>query len=59
MARDPIYENSAYHLGRLFYVLVRAQELALDGVKASIKDRYFGLGILHTGTCIRFLATGF
>jgi CRISPR-associated protein Csd1 len=42
VARDPTYENPAYHLGRLFYVLVRAQELALDGVKASIKDRYFG-----------------
>jgi len=34
-------ENS-YHLGRLFACLERAQEDALPGLNATIKDRYFG-----------------
>ena len=34
--------ESAYHLGRLFACLERAQEDALPGLNATIKDRYFG-----------------
>ncbi|MFC1758906.1 type I-C CRISPR-associated protein Cas8c/Csd1 [Planctomycetota bacterium] len=34
--------ESAYHLGRLFASLERAQEDALPGLNATIKDRYFG-----------------
>ena len=33
--------ESAYHLGRLFACLERAQEDALPGLNATIKDRYF------------------
>lgn len=32
----------AYHMGRLFASLERAQEDALPGLNATIKDRYFG-----------------
>ena len=32
----------SYHLGRLFASLERAQEDALPGLNATIKDRYFG-----------------
>ncbi len=34
--------ESSYHLGRLFASLERAQEDALPGLNATIKDRYFG-----------------
>ena len=34
--------ESSYHLGRLFACLERAQEVALPGLNATIKDRYFG-----------------
>lgn len=34
--------EDSYHLGRLFACLERAQEDALPGLNATIKDRYFG-----------------
>ena len=34
--------EGSYHLGRLFACLERAQEDALPGLNATIKDRYFG-----------------
>lgn len=34
--------EGAYHLGRLFACLERAQEDAMPGLNATIKDRYFG-----------------
>ena len=39
---DPERSESSYHLGRLFACLERAQEDALPGLNATIKDRYFG-----------------
>lgn len=38
---DPDNTNPAYRLGRLFAVLERAQNAALPGLNATIKDRYF------------------
>src|SRR5208337_5542766 len=34
--------NPAYRLGRLFAVLEKSQEAALDGVNATIRDRFYG-----------------
>ena len=39
---DTEREEPAYQLGRLFASLERAQEDALPGLNATIKDRYFG-----------------
>ena len=39
---DTQRSESSYHLGRLFACLERAQEDALPGLNATIKDRYFG-----------------
>lgn len=39
---DTQRSESSYHLGRLFACLERAQEDALPGINATIKDRYFG-----------------
>ena len=38
---DPVRPEPAYHLGRLFAALEKAQEEALPGINATIKDRYF------------------
>lgn len=38
---DPDRPEPAYHMGRLFAVLEKAQEDALPGLNATIKDRYF------------------
>jgi len=42
MALDNESKNSAYRLGRLFSVLEKAQEEAVPGANATIKDRFFG-----------------
>lgn len=34
--------NTAYRLGRLFSVLEKAQQDAIPGIKATIKDRFYG-----------------
>jgi CRISPR-associated protein Csd1 len=34
--------NTAYRLGRLFAVLEKAQQDAIQGIKATIKDRFYG-----------------
>ncbi|MEL7498742.1 MAG: type I-C CRISPR-associated protein Cas8c/Csd1 [Planctomycetota bacterium] len=39
---DPQRSEGSYQLGRLFACLERAQEDALPGLNATIKDRYFG-----------------
>ncbi len=41
VALEPENSDPAYRLGRLFAVLERAQEKALQGLNATIKDRYF------------------
>jgi CRISPR-associated protein Csd1 len=42
MALDRTNTNIAYRLGRLFAVLERAQEAALPGVGAAIRERFYG-----------------
>lgn len=42
VALDPDNLNPAYRLGRLFALIEGAQKAALPGVKATVKDRYFG-----------------
>ncbi len=42
VALDPTCENIGYLLGRLFAVLEKAQQDALPGINATIKDRFFG-----------------
>lgn len=42
VALDPKCENIGYLLGRLFAVLEKAQQDALPGINATIKDRFFG-----------------
>lgn len=39
---DPDNRNPAYRLGRLFALIENAQEAALPGLSATVKDRYFG-----------------
>jgi CRISPR-associated protein Csd1 len=39
---DETSTNTAYRLGRLFAVLEKAQQDALQGIKATIKDRFYG-----------------
>lgn len=47
---DPDRPDPAYQLGRLFACLERAQEDALPGLNATIKDRYFGAASATPGT---------
>ncbi|EMI28182.1 type I-C CRISPR-associated protein Cas8c/Csd1 [Rhodopirellula europaea] len=47
---DPVRPDPAYQLGRLFACLERAQEDALPGLNATIKDRYFGAASATPGT---------
>lgn len=42
MSLDPERPEPAYQLGRLFAVLEKAQEDALPGLNATVKDRFFG-----------------
>lgn len=42
VALDRDNPSPAYRLGRLFRLLERAQELALPGINATIRDRYLG-----------------
>ena len=42
MSLNKDHPSTAYQLGRLFAALEKAQEDALPGIKATIKDRYFG-----------------
>jgi CRISPR-associated protein Csd1 len=42
MALNEECANAAYRLGRLFAVLEKAQEEAIPGANATIKDRFFG-----------------
>lgn len=42
VALDPTCDNIGYLLGRLFAVLEKAQQDALPGINATIKDRFFG-----------------
>jgi len=39
---DVTNTNAGYRLGRLFAVLERIQERAMPGIKATIRDRYYG-----------------
>lgn len=47
---DPKRTEVGYQLGRLFAALERAQEGALPGINATIKDRYFGAASATPGT---------
>ena len=42
VALDPANTNAAYRLGRLFALIEGAQKAALPGIKATVKDRFFG-----------------
>jgi CRISPR-associated protein Csd1 len=42
VAFDPERKDSPYLLGRLFAVLEKAQEEAIPGANATVKDRYLG-----------------
>jgi CRISPR-associated protein Csd1 len=42
VALDPDEGNAGYRLGRLFAVLEGAQEVAVPGANATIRDRYWG-----------------
>ncbi|OYW53885.1 MAG: type I-C CRISPR-associated protein Cas8c/Csd1 [Hyphomicrobium sp. 32-62-53] len=42
VALDPTNMNAAYRLGRLFALIESAQRAALPGIKATVKDRFFG-----------------
>jgi len=42
VALDPTNTNPAYRLGRLFALIEGAQKAALPGIKATVKDRFFG-----------------
>lgn len=42
VALDPDNLNPAYRLGRLFALIEGAQKAALPGIKATVKDRFFG-----------------
>jgi CRISPR-associated protein Csd1 len=42
VALDPANTNAAYRLGRLFALIEGAQKAALPGIKATVKDKYFG-----------------
>ena len=42
MALDKDNKNAAYLLGRLFAVLEKAQQDAIPGANATIKDRFYG-----------------
>ncbi len=42
MSLDPDRPEPAYHMGRLFAALEKAQEDAQPGINDTIKDRYFG-----------------
>ena len=42
VALDPKNTNPAYRLGRLFALIEGAQKAALPGIKATVKDRFFG-----------------
>lgn len=50
MALDPERPEPAYQLGRLFAELEKAQEDALPGLNATIKDRYFGAASATPGS---------
>jgi CRISPR-associated protein Csd1 len=47
---DPVRPEPAYQLGRLFAALEKAQEDALPGINATVKDRYFGAASSTPGT---------
>lgn len=42
VALDPANTNAAYRLGRLFALIEGAQKAALPGIRATVKDRFFG-----------------
>lgn len=42
VALDQMNPNPAYRLGRLFALIEGAQKAARPGIKATVKDRYFG-----------------
>lgn len=42
IALQPNHPDPAYHSGRLLAVLEQAQRLAIQGIKATIVDRFFG-----------------
>lgn len=50
MSLDPDRPELAYHMGRLFAALEKAQEDALPGLNATIKDRYFGAASATPGS---------
>ncbi len=50
MSLDEQNNDQAYLLGRLFAALERAQENALPGLNATIRDRYFTAASTSPGT---------
>ena len=49
---NPERTEPAYQMGRLFAALEKAQEDALPGINASIKDRYFGAASATPGSVL-------
>ena len=47
---DPNNTNIGYLLGRLFAVLEKAQQDAIEGINATIKDRYYGAASATPGS---------
>ena len=58
MSLDTGSTDQAYRLGRLFAVLEKAQEEAVSGASATIKDRYFGAASATPARVFPFLLRG-
>ena len=58
MSLDTTSTDPGYRLGRLFAVLERAQEEAVKGASATIKDRYFGAASATPGRVFPILLRG-
>jgi CRISPR-associated protein Csd1 len=58
MSLDTTSTNQGYRLGRLFAVLEKAQEEAVKGASATIKDHYFGAASATPGRVFPILLRG-
>jgi CRISPR-associated protein Csd1 len=58
MSLDRENPDPAYHLGRLFAAMETAQRLAIPGVNATIRDRYFGAASAAPATIFPLLLRG-
>ena len=58
MSLDTTSTAPGYRLGRLFAVLEKAQEEAVKGASATIKDRYFGAASATPGHVFPILLRG-